>query len=53
MKASNSSTTKHRKQRLNMNVKLIIKYSSTEMQGERKFFVCVTPDFLVYKIIRN
>ena len=34
-KSSNSSATKHRKCRLNMNVMLIIKYSSIVMQGKK------------------
>ena len=45
IKANNSSTTKHRNQRLNMNVVLIMKYSSTLMQGKRKLCVCHTRKF--------
>ena len=40
VKAGNSSTIKHIKERLNMNAMLIIKYSSNVMQGKRKLCEC-------------
>ena len=40
-KAGNSSTTRHSKYRLNMNVMLMIKYFSNVMQGKRK--LCERP----------
>ena len=46
IKAGNPSTTKHVKQRLNMNVKQIIKYSSNVMYGKRKLCEC-HPDFSI------
>ena len=48
VKAGNSSTTKHRKkQALNMNAMLIMKYSSTIMLGKRKLYECYTRFFIL------
>ena len=40
IKADNSPTTKHRRQILNMNAVLIIKYSSIALLGKRKLCEC-------------
>ena len=47
IKADNSSATKHRYQRLNMNAMLIIKYPSTAMQGKRNLCECHTRFFFI------
>ena len=48
IKADDSSTTKHRKLRLKMNVVLITKYSSIVMQDKRKLRKCYTRFFFLF-----
>ena len=47
MKADVSLTTKHRKCRLNVYIVLIMKYTSTVMQGKRELCECLTRFFFV------